>query len=158
MNKGRNEMTTAEQIIETANEWRTWRELLDEIKNSDKGNYTVKFDADGFWTDNEEEFDDYELSGDDDRQLAIDKNDEAYDNYVTALMNFSKEIGADFENPYGNSFYVVRYVGGGSKTLAFRDHEIADSTRSHHDKIMAVYHKGGINFNELNDAINWIKE
>ena len=130
---------------------------MDEIKKSDSGNYTVRFDADGFYCEDDDD-DGYEFSGDDDRQIAIDKNDEAYDNYVNTLMEFAKEIGADFENPYGNSFYIVKYAENGSKTIAFRDHKIADSTRSHHDKIRAIYHNGGIDFNELNDAINWIKK
>jgi len=139
-------------IATAGNEWRNWRELLNEFTASDSGNYKVMFDNDGFFSDNENDFDDYELDGDIDRQIAIDKNDEAYENYNDAIHELAKEINADISFPYGNSWYLVK----GLKTLTLRDHDVANSTCNHHNEIRSIRHDGGINIDDLNNAIGWL--
>ena len=133
-------------------EWRKWRELLDKLKQSDKGNYRVMFDVDGFFSDEEPDFDDYEFDGDSDRSFAIEKNDETYDNYNNAIYKLAKEINAEVSIPYGNSWYLVK----GNKTLTLRDHDVANSTFNHYDEIWSVRHDDGVDENDLTNGINWL--
>lgn len=139
-------------VVSAANEWRRWRELLNEIQNSNRNNYKIYFDNDGLWTDSEEERDEYPLDGDTDVQIAVDQNDNNYDIYCDAIKGLASALNAKYNCPYGDSWYITK----GEKTLSFRDHDIANSTRNHHLTLWEVRHNGGINRQDLINAVEWI--
>jgi DNA repair protein RadC len=143
------------ELENTGNEFIKWLDLVREIEGE---NVKIKFDENGYFTSEESEFDDYKYDGRDykDFQFAKTKQETEYEKFNNKLKDLSDKLGLELSNPYGDSWYLS--TEDGTKTISFRDHNIANSTLRHHEAIYPVYYSNEIYKSDINKAIEWLNQ